>query len=302
MTKILAYPGCPPLSWIIAKRVTNKYEDADAFISFTGRKGSSKSTSSMAFCEDIAYYIAYMRGKGEPPEKFFSVDHIRTITPTGAAELLSSKALQNENSIFLLDDVGTQWAARKFNDPLNIMLGQILQVCRVYRCVIVANFIMANHIDLHGRQMTDYRAKMLWKNVKEQQAFFSLYYIEQGEKAGKPHEYKKFLRWHGKRITQWVIGKPSEKLEKAYKLTRRENTDKFCEDAAAMIQQFLAKQGSSSQDGRVVSDYAVHPEVLKIQDKVRAIRADPNKTNRQKTNTAIAREINSTRYWVERVK
>jgi len=51
---IEACPGCPTLSWMIALRVTNPYEDSDAFISVTGRKGSGKTTASLALCEDIA--------------------------------------------------------------------------------------------------------------------------------------------------------------------------------------------------------------------------------------------------------
>ncbi len=302
MSHIFAYPGCPTLGYIIARRVTNPYEEADAFISFTGRKGSGKSTSSSAVCEDIADNIARMRGKGEPKEKFFSINNIKTITRTGALELLSSGALQQENSVFLLDDAGTQWAARKFNDPLNILLGQILQICRIYRCVIVANFIMAKHIDLYGRQMTDFRATMLYKNVQEKQALFKFFYIEQGENG---QEYKKYLRWHGKRITKWVVGKPSEKFEKEYKKMRREETDKFCEDAKSLMAEVLSQQNgdpSNKVDRRVVQDYSTHPKVVAIREKVLKIRGDPMRTAKEKTDTAIARELGTTRYWVGMVK
>ena len=298
MAKVLAYPGCPTLAYMIAMRVTNPLEDADAFISFTGRKGSSKSTSSSALCEDLAENIARLRGKGEPPEKFFSIKNIRTITRTGALDLLSSGVLKKENSVFLLDDAGTQWAARKFSDPLNILLGQILQICRIYRCVIVANFIMAKHIDLYGRQMTDFRAIMLYKNVKEGQAFFKFFYIEQGENG---QEYKKYLRWHGKRIRRWVVGKPSAEFERKYKIMRREETDKFCEEAKTLLDEVNGQETLPKVDHRV-KNYATHPKVLDIRDAVLRIRNDPDKTKREKTDTAIARALATTRYWVGMVK
>lgn len=299
MVKVTAYPGCPPLGYMIAKRVTNPYEDADAFISFTGRKGSSKSTSSSALCEDIADHIARLRGMGEPASKFFSIKNIRTITRTGALELLASGALKKENSVFLLDDAGTQWAARKFSDPLNILLGQVLQICRIYRCVIVANFIMAKHIDLYGRQMTDFRASMLYKNVLEKQAFFKFFYIEQGENGT---EYKKYLRWHGKRIKKWVIGKPSEAFEKEYKKMRKTETDRFCDEAKETLDEVLGQSTLPKHDGRLVIDYNTHPKVLEIKEAVQRMRKDDTLSARDRTDTAIARKLGTTRYWVGMVQ
>lgn len=301
MVKMNAFPGCPTLSWMIAKRVTNPFEDADAFISFTGRKGSSKSTSSAAFCEGLADDIARLRNKGESPEKFFNIDHVRSISERGAIELLSSGALKNENSVFLLDDTGTQWGARNFQSAINKHLNSILQICRVYKCVLVANFIMANHIDVQARQMTDFRAEMLYKNVKENYAVFKFYYLEQGQKRGQSHEYKKYLKWHGKRVTKWVIGRPSAKFESQYKKMRKENTDEFIENAAKDLQQILDDEKGDKVDHRV-KDYKTHPKVLEIMEGVWRIREDPNRSKREKTDTAIANELGTTRYWVGKVR
>jgi hypothetical protein len=304
---IMAYPGCPPIAWLIASRVCNPYEEQDAFISFTGRKGSGKSTASSAFCEGIAEYIAMIRKKGEPPEKFFNIDHVRSISEQGAIELLSSGALKQENSVFLLDDTGTQWGARNFQSPINKHLNAILQICRVYKCVLVANFIMNNHVDLQARQMTDFRAHMLWKNTKTQQAVFKIYYIEQGlDMNGKSKEYKKFLTWHGKRLSKVVIGKPTPDFEQAYKAMRRTNTDVFIDDAQRKLKEGFAKNTTNTQDDEepeeiVVDKYSDHPNVLAIQDEVLRIRGNPDLSQKEKTDTAIARKIGSTRYWVERV-
>ena len=246
---IKAYPGCPTLSRMIALRVTNPYEDADAFISFTGRKGSSKTTSSSALCEGVAEDVVYLRRKRayqlgipwkeEDPHDFFNIDHVRSITELGALELLSSGMLQKENSIFLLDDTGTQWGARNFQSPINKTLNSILQICRIYRCVIVANFILQTHIDIQARGMADFRAEMQFKNTKDQQAVFKFYYLEQGVKRGKPQEYKKYLTWHGKRIKQWVIGKPSPDFEAKMKVVRKENTDEFVAAAKKRVEKIM---------------------------------------------------------------
>jgi hypothetical protein len=303
---LLAYPGCPSLSRLIAMRVTNPYEDQDAFISVTGRKGIGKSTMSSALCEDIASEIAILRGKGESPEKFFNINHVRSISELGALEMLSGGALTQENSVFLLDDTGTQWSARNFQSPVNKTLNAILQICRVYKCVIVANFILQSHIDIGARGMADFRAEMQYKNTKEEYAVFKFYYLEQGTKRGKPHEYKKYLKWHNKRITQWVIGKPSDKFLADYKVMRRENTDGYIAEAKQKMEDVMDKLNESEETKRDraikndkrLRDYDTHPEILRIQDEVIKLRGDTSLSDREKTDTAIARKVKSTRHFV----
>lgn len=225
--KVSAYPGCPSLSWMIAQRVTNRFEESDAFITCTGRKGGGKSTSSMALCEGMAEDIAYLRGYEHDPEYYFNIDHIRTITKTGAIELLTSGILKKQNAIVLLDDAGTQWSNRNFATMINKYLNQIVQIMRIYQGILVANFIMKDHIDKQAREMVDFRIQMLYKNTRAGQAFFKCKYIEQGENG----EYTKYLTWHKKRIKKFVIGRPSDQLYTQYRIMRGENTDIFIEEA-----------------------------------------------------------------------
>jgi hypothetical protein len=287
---------------MIALRVTNPYEDADAFISFTGRKGSSKTTSSSALCEGIAEDVAKIRGKGEDPHKFFNINHVRSITELGALELLSSGMLQEENSIFLLDDTGTQWGARNFQSPINKTLNSILQICRIYRCVIVANFILQTHIDIQARGMADFRAEMQFKNTKDQQAIFKFYYLEQGVRRGKPQEYKKYLTWHGKRIKQWVIGKPSPDFEAQMKIVRKDNTDEFVAAAKKRVQEIMGLGGEDAEAGAApvkkdkrIRDYKRHPKVLEVLTGGGELMRTEGLTN-----TEIARRLDTTKYWVDK--
>lgn len=285
---VLAYPGCPTLSWMIASRVCNPYEEADAFISFVGRKGSSKSTSSISFCEGLAEDISHLRGKGEQPTKFFNLSHIKSITEAGAMELLSSGALKEENSVFLLDDTGTQWSARSFQSLINKSLNAILQICRVYRCVLVANFIMKNHIDIQARGMTDYRAEMLYKNTTTGQAFFKFFYLEQSEYG----EYKKYLTWHRKRVKEWVIEKPSEELYKKYKAMRRLNTDEYIDAARDKVNVKL--NGEDQKPDKRIRDYAKNPIVVANREKVLSLKAEGKRP------AAISRITGLSPWWIQR--
>jgi len=289
--KVTAYPGAPTLTWMIAKRVCNPYEDADAFISFVGRKGSSKSTSSIAFAEGLAVDIAHLRKKNEPPEKFFNIDHIKSVTESGAIELLTSGILKNENSIILLDDTGTQWSARSFQTLINKYLNAILQIARVYRCVIICNFIASKHIDIQARGMTDFRAEMQYKNVKDGQAIFKFFFLEQGEDK----EYKKYLTWKGKRLKWWVIERPSEEIYAKYKQMRQENTDEYILEAGVKIQAKLnPKKGESGRPPKELKDYASMPIVLENINKVRELRGQGVQIG------TISRDLGISRYWIDK--
>ena len=46
------------------------------------------------------------------------------------------------------------------------------------------------------------------------------------------------------------------------------------------------------------NNYTTHPKVLAIANDVMRIRNDPNRSKKEKTDTAIARELKTTRYWV----
>jgi hypothetical protein len=286
-----AYPGCPSFSWVVAKRVTNSHEVADCFITCYGRKGAGKSTLSVALCEDIAKCVSSIRGRGEPPTKFFNIDHIVSVTKEGAIKLLTSGILKQKNSILLLDDVSLQWNSRNFATWINKSLNDILTIARVFSCVVVANCVQASHLDVVARQMCDYKIMMVSKNTRTGQSVFKVYFTEAGTDGT---EYKRFLTWHGKRVKYWIGGRPSTELESAYTKMRQENTIEHIENSYKKMNEKLGiDDGEPKPDGRV-RVYEKMPMVVKHRDRVRAMFNKGMKIN------AISREVGITRYWVER--
>ena len=241
--------------------------------------------------------VAMLRHKNEPPEKFFNTDNIKSVTELGALELLSSGALERENSIFLLDDAGTQWSARNFQSPINKTLNGILQVCRIYKCVIVSTFIMQSHVDVQARGMTDFRAQMLYKNTNTKQSVFKFFYLEQGEYKGKPKEYKKYLTWHGKRVTKWVIDKPESKIYEDYRKLRKDGTREYIDEAKRKVQEIIAERDGegSGKKTKQKKTFVDTPECDDLRAKIVDIQQDPNVPEKQKTITAIARKLKTTR-------
>lgn len=277
------YPGCPTLSWKIAQRVCDKNEDAEAWISVTGRKGAGKSTASNALAEDIAKCIAIIRNKGEPASKFFNVNHIRSITETGMAELLSSGAMQEENSVWVIDDSGVQVGNRSWMSIINKTIVAISQISRVYKNVIILNFISSHHIDVQLRNILDYRAEMMWKNTKLGEAYFKFFLLEHSDDGT---EYKHYLTWHGMRIVLWTIGKPSDELETAYKKMRAENTNSYIETAKEKLDMKFNGKEKIKEEKAIIKDN--RENVLRLK-------------NVEKLNIEqIARSTGLTRYWINK--
>lgn len=265
---IKPYPGCPSLSWVFANRVCNTFEDQDAFIVFSGRKGSGKSTSGLSLAEDIAECISFIRHQNyidsngktgdpvrKPPTEFFNIDHVVSVTKEGAIRLLTSGILQKENAVIILDDVSLQWNSRNFQTWINKALNDILTIARVFKCIIIANCVQTTHIDKIARELTDYRIVMMRKSTVTKQALFRCYYVEIGPDS---QEYKHFITWKGKRIKTWVIGLPSRQIMKAYQTMRRENTVTHIDTTLDKVTEKLDGL-KNKKDGRVKDEN--HPDI-----------------------------------------
>ena len=282
MVKSKAYPGCPSLSWMIAKRVTGGAMDAT--IGITGPKGRGKSTTSLALAEALAKDISYLRDKGEPPEKFFSIRNVVSVSPTGAFDLISGDSFGTiENSIYLIDDSGTQYAARRFAGQINQRINETLQIARIYKNVLIFNYINEGHIDLQGRQLTDVKIEVLLKNVPANQTILK---VMLSETRGST-EYKKYFRWHGMRITRFICGRPSPELESQYIALRRRETDAFIHRDSTVPPVVKKPPRALEREktlGRLV------PEVVKIMN-------DAGIPEKDKSVYKLANACATNRYW-----
>ena len=290
---IKAYPGVPPFTWLIAARVTDdKFGENDACIAVFGKKGAGKSTLSCALGEGIAHDIAYLRGQGEDPTKFFNINHIVSVTREGAIRLLTSGILKQENSVILLDDVSLQWNSRRAMSWINTALNDILTIARVFRCVVIMNCIQASHLDKVARELTDFSIQMIGKNVLTKQSVFKTFVVEIGPDGTI---YKKYLTWHGLRVKYWVSGKPSEELEKLYKEMRVQNTVAHLEESYTKMKEKLGEgEDNGPKIDKRIKDYTTLPEFIKHRNVIAEMTASGARIE------AIVQKTGLTRYRVQR--
>jgi hypothetical protein len=300
---ISPYPGTPPFSWILSMKVCDTHQDADACVGWFGKKGSGKSTGSLALAEDCARNIAYIRGKGEDPKEFFDVrTHCVSVTKLGAISLLTSGAMKKYNSVFILDDVkrlvsllillcgSAQWNSRNAMSWINKALNDVLTIARIYKCIIILNCVMSDSVDKVVRQLLDYKIQMVSKNTFTKQSIFKAYICEAGADGTI---YNKFLTWHRMRIKYWVGGLPTPESEKIYKEMRLNNTTEAIEES---YQKLLEKTGQKDKpDGRL-KDYRQSDEFVKHGDLIRQMTKENEPTEK------IVRKTGLTRYKIQRIQ
>ena len=65
-SKVQVLEGSPDFAYLVADRVTNKYQAKDCTILIIGRKRSGKSTQAIALAEEIAADIASIKKENDP--------------------------------------------------------------------------------------------------------------------------------------------------------------------------------------------------------------------------------------------
>jgi hypothetical protein len=221
------FPGCPTLAWFIKQRITDPVVELDCTILFRGKKGASKSTSSIGLCLGVAHELA--REHNKPASYFFNIeDHVRTCDPNGTMEMFTTDIIRRENSVLLADDVSISADSRDAMSRRNKSLGKILNVSRIYRNMIVMNAVYSTHIDKKIRGLADIIIDMIGVDRKNKQALGKVYWYEVNQNTGK--EYMKFFQWKGKHINMFLFDLPPDSIVKAYKKLRREKTNELLDD------------------------------------------------------------------------
>jgi hypothetical protein len=221
---IAPYPGCPTLSWFLKQRITDPVVELDCTILFRGKKGSSKSLSSLGLCTAVAWELS--RSGRHPLDYFFNLDeHMKTVDPDGTMEMFSKDIIRKKNSVLLADDISISADSRDSMKTQNKNLGKIMTVTRIFQNLVVMNSVYSAHVDKKVRGFADIVIDMIGINKKAKQAIGKVYWYEVNQHTGV--EYIKFFKWRGKRIKYFLFDLPPKPLVDKYKKIREQRTDTF---------------------------------------------------------------------------
>jgi hypothetical protein len=230
--------GCPSLAWFIAKRVTDAMVELDCTIMIVGKKGSGKSIFSMGLAYEISKCIAIIKHRKELKlipvgrardtklkefaSKYFNMAHVKSVDKEGTMEMFSGEVIQTENAILVCDDVSIAANSRNSMTQQNKALSQIMTVSRPFRNTLILNTVYSTLVDKTARNFSDIVIELMGVNKKRKVSIAKVYLYSVNQNTGK--EYRKFFRWHGKRITYWVSRLPPKHLREAYKEIRMRKT------------------------------------------------------------------------------
>ncbi|HPE52262.1 MAG TPA: hypothetical protein PLS83_12275, partial [Methanothrix soehngenii] len=154
----------PKPGWTLARHfaeIITGPDDQDIAMLLVGHKGTGKSGSSLSLCTSIAYEIAKING-GKWTD-YFSLSNIAIIEPQAANDLIEN---MEENNVYLYDDIGLGWNARKFGSQENIQKNDVFQINRTDRCVQIFSVPNQFLLDKVPRSLVSHLAVMERSNPR----------------------------------------------------------------------------------------------------------------------------------------
>lgn len=215
--------------WTLAKhfaRIVTGPNDQDVAMLLVGHKGSGKSGSSLSLGASIAFEIAKIRG-GEWTD-YFNLSHIAIIDPQAANDLMEG---MRENGVYIFDDIGLGWNARKYSSQENIQKNDVFQVNRTDRCVQIFSVPNQFLLDKVPRSLVSHLAVMDRNNPQQYfrhgMAIMRVYEPDTLFHVGKI--IYPFISANQEKFVSYDISSPPPWMLKQYKALRKEAKQRVIE-------------------------------------------------------------------------
>ena len=200
------------LSDIFVRRVASRHNKNVTF-GLVGEMGSGKSMTLLALAQKCGEKLATILG-GEA-EDYFNFGNVAVIS--GMADLLQNLKPHN---VYILDDTGVEWDARRFQSTDNTDLNHILQTCRTSNNIILFSVPDTFLVDKTPRSISAY-----WGEVSESfhghgVTFLKVFRMRRQFREGRTFYY---YPTKGKsKIMRFMAKLPSEDVRQQYEQVRNQ--------------------------------------------------------------------------------
>ncbi len=190
-----------------------------------GRTGTGKSYANLRLAYDCACELA--RRKGGKWQDYFSLDNVAVIEIEHAFEMLLK---MKKHQIYIFDDIGVGWNARKWKEEGNQALNDIFQTFRTENCILLMTLPDTFLIDKVPRSGVHYFMEMEASYFDKGFTMAKFFRTWRMHRANEIHYI--YPRIEKNQFVRYVFPKPPEELLRDY--------DRMREEAAkALIQQRL---------------------------------------------------------------
>lgn len=216
----------------IARKICGD-NDQNAMIICVGKPGSGKSWSMIQLARKIAYYISLK--KGGNLDDYFKFEENVGIMNWENIEKVFEKMDAVDHQVFIADDFGAAYNARKFNSDENVAMNDRFQTMRPRSNVFIVTTPNQMLIDKVLRYLASYMIFM-------RDPLFSLGYgvadirkIEIVPNDPDPR-YVYLQNFRGEKYREHLISAPPKEITDLYRKMRQEASDKLNAQSRATIE------------------------------------------------------------------
>lgn len=210
------------LAKLFASRITSRF-NKDVILLLVGERGSGKSMSALYLAHKTAEEVAKI--KGGTWQDYFTMENVAVIDPASLLTKLQTLYIK-PFSIFILDDAGVSWNSRNHATKSNILLNNILSVCRTSQSMIIITTISGDLIDKVPRQMASFHGEVAESYHHRGENYLKIFKMSKLSRAGKViYSHLTFHEQDGtsSKIVRWVTRMPPQEIVNAYNKLRNEN-------------------------------------------------------------------------------
>ena len=251
-------------------------------LNIIGKTGMGKSNAAMRIGEEVARYIATV--KGGKPEDYFNITNIAIMRLDSIIPIIED--LDNKRfNIIVLDDIGASYSARDFNKGVNKNMNKVFQTFRDTNTMLIMTMPDSFLIDKVGRKLAHYQIEITDARHNEGISVGKLFeVIEQYRRGGQPHYH--FVIYNGIKYPRIVFQRASAKLASDYEAKRSAIRKTLQVEAISNIRDADAEALKGIEKKEKI------PKHVQIAEKVRArLSADPDISIRKlSTELAASRE------------
>jgi hypothetical protein len=275
------------LGEFFAKRITSNFNQ-NVLLNITAPMGFGKSYSSMYLAEEVAKAVAKI--KGGKSSDYFNVGNIAIMKLDSIIPIIEDLDNRKYN-IVILDDIGSSYSARDFNNAINKNMNKIFQTFRDTNTMVILTMSALFLIDKVGRNLAQFQIEITESRHHQGINVGKLFeVVPQYRNTGKTHFH--FVVHDNVKYTKVIFKRPSDEIVSKYDEKRKSIRQIMMAESIDSIRQADIKQCSSEEKEEKV------PKHIKLSKAVMRLIAE----NPKITDTQLSIQLNTSRVTIGKTK
>lgn len=218
----------------IARKVCSANKQ-NAIIMISGQMGSGKSYTALELARLISIYIS-QKLKTKPEDHFTIENHVGIMVMDEIAKVYEHMD-SNYRNIYIIDDAGATFNARRFTSDANIAQNDRMQTMRPHSNVVIFTVPMKSLMDKVVRNLSSYMIFMKEPMFEVNMTACDIRKIQIDLTSDKEKVYRKYLQNHkGDKYKLHLFHKPPEEWTKQYDDRRAVAEKKLAEKSREIVE------------------------------------------------------------------